>query len=320
MLSTRTLTLPYIKTLLKSTYLYKYVPIFEPSPFILVNAFFEPSTRTSSSFESAAYQLGGNVVSFHKDVSSIKKGESFEDTITTLSCYGHILVLRHPERGAVQKADEVSYIPVINAGDGDGEHPTQALLDLFTIYDHFKDIWKHHVITYLDEPPQVANYEPYYILLVGDILHSRTIHSLIHLLYLFPPVNIHILPYKGCKPSNSIISLLASSNHSVGKILWEKEDVDWSLYDVMYVTRLQTERKDDDKETPEMDIIIDSFICDQMKEEAIIMHPLPRNQEIHNSVDNDHRCMYFEQMHNGVYMRMAILKSILDSYTEGTKE
>lgn len=312
MLSTRTLTLPYIKHLLQATYLYKYVPIFEPQPFILVNAFFEPSTRTSLSFESAAYQLGGNVISFNKDVSSIKKGESFEDTITTLSCYGDILVLRHPEKGAVEIASQVAHVPVINAGDGDGEHPTQALLDLFTIYDHFKNIWKHHLLTYLDETPQIDNYDPYYVLLVGDILHSRTINSLIHLLYQFPPINIHILPYKGCKPEYETLSLLANSNHSIGKILWEKEDIDWSLYDVIYVTRLQKERKNTEGTTPKVDIIIDTCICDQMKEDAIIMHPLPRNEEIHNSVDTDHRCMYFEQMENGVYMRMSILKHLLE--------
>lgn len=313
MLSTRTLTIPYIKTLLRNAYLYKYVPAFETYSFILVNAFFEPSTRTSLSFESAAYQLGGKVISFNKDVSSVKKGESFEDTITTLSCYGDILVVRHPEKGSVQRADEVSCIPVINAGDGDGEHPTQAMLDLFTIYDHFKNIWKHHVITYLDETPEIQNYEPYNILLVGDILHSRTIHSLIHLLYRFPPVNIHVLPYSGCKPTDTTISLLTRSNHSPGQLLWDKDNIDWSIYDVVYVTRLQQERRED---VQKADIVIDSIICDQMKEDAIIMHPLPRNQEIHTSVDTDHRCMYFEQMENGVYMRMSILKSILDSYIE----
>ena len=309
MLSTRSLPLPYIKSLLKNAYLYKYVPMYEPQPFILVNAFFEPSTRTSLSFESAAYQLGGNVISFYKDVSSINKGESFEDTITTLSCYGDILVLRHPEKGAAEIADQIAHIPVINGGDGDGEHPTQALLDLFTIYDHFKDIWKHHLLTYLDEKPQIEDYEPFNVLLVGDILHSRTIHSLIHLLYLFPPVNIHLLPYNGCNPEHSTMTLLADSNHSVGKFLWKTDDIDWSLYDVMYVTRLQKERKD---QAIEVDIIIDSIICDQMKEESIIMHPLPRNKEIHNSVDTDHRCMYFQQIDNGVCMRMSILNSILN--------
>lgn len=291
------------------------MPVISQNSFILVNAFFEPSTRTSLSFESAAYQLGGNVISFNKENSSTKKGESFEDTITALSCYGDILVLRHPQKGSVEIANQISHIPVINAGDGDGEHPTQALLDLFTIYDHFKNIWKHHLITYIDEKPQLDNYQPYNILLVGDILHSRTINSLIHLLYRFPPVNIHILPYKGCKPTQSTLTLLIDYNHSMEKFVFEKDDVDWSLYDVVYVTRLQKERKEN---TEDIDIIIDSSICDQMKEEAIIMHPLPRNQEIHPSVDNDHRCMYFEQMNNGQYMRMAILKDLLnlDMYEE----
>ena len=138
MLSCRNFLLSHVEKILKRTDQMK-LGKFEAKNFILVNAFFEPSTRTSLSFASAAYRLGGNVITFNKDVSSVKKGESFEDTIQTLSLYGDVMVVRHPEKGAVEHASEVSHIPVINAGDGDGEHPTQALLDMYTIREFLQN-------------------------------------------------------------------------------------------------------------------------------------------------------------------------------------
>jgi aspartate carbamoyltransferase catalytic subunit len=284
MLSTRYLTTTLVQHILKTSYVYKHGSIVEPIPFILVNAFFEPSTRTSLSFESAAYRLGGNVISFQKDMSSMKKGESFEDTVSTLS-----------------------------GGDGDGEHPTQALLDLFTIYDYFRETFRHHPLAYLDAKPKVFDYEPYNVLLVGDLLHSRTIHSLLHLLYRFTPINVHVLPYKGCEPLHELQSMIYNKNMQNDTILYNKENIDWSLYDVVYVTRMQKERSDEQRE---VDVIIDKSICEKMKDDAIIMHPLPRNEEIHTNVDVNKRCKYFEQMDNGVYVRMAILELILAKHSE----
>jgi aspartate carbamoyltransferase len=313
MLSTRYLTTKLVQHILKTSYIYKHGSTVEPIPFILVNAFFEPSTRTSLSFESAAYRLGGNVISFQKDMSSMKKGERFEDTVSTLSSYGDVMVMRHPEKGAVGKAAEVSHIPVINGGDGDGEHPTQALLDLFTIYDHFRETFRHHPLAYLDAKPKVFDYEPYNVLLVGDLLHSRTIHSLLHLLYRFTPINVHVLPYKGCEPVYGLHTMMHNKNMQNNRVLYNKETVNWSLYDVVYVTRMQKERSDEQRE---VDVIIDKSICEKMKDDAIIMHPLPRNEEIHTNVDKNKRCRYFEQMDNGVYVRMAILELILAKHSE----
>ena len=153
---------------------------------ILVNVFYEPSTRTSLSFESAMNKLGGRTITFNKEVSSLKKGESFEDTIRTLSIYGNILVLRHPEKGMVEKASKYSKVPIINGGDGNGEHPTQALLDLYTIYERFG-----------------KDFENKKILLIGDIKNSRTIHSLLDLLKFYPkikPENVSVI-YNGVDDS-----------------------------------------------------------------------------------------------------------------------
>ena len=139
MISSKNFNVKYINNLFKKADRFKvnnYVPRWQDK--VLVNAFFEPSTRTSMSFESAMYRLGGHVINYNKDISSMKKGESYQDTIKTLSSYGHILVLRHPEQGMVKEATKYSDIPIINAGDGDGEHPTQSLLDLYTIHSKFK--------------------------------------------------------------------------------------------------------------------------------------------------------------------------------------
>ena len=141
---------------------------------ILINVFFEPSTRTSLSFECAMKRLGGQVINFQKDTSSLKKGESFEDTMTTLSLYGDLMVLRHPQPGQVLLASSIIDVPVINAGDGSGEHPTQALLDLYTMYKHFG-----------------RDFQTKTVLFIGDLKNSRTIHSLLLLIHKYPQMSIH---------------------------------------------------------------------------------------------------------------------------------
>lgn len=346
MLSTRALIPEVVNKLLRKAEYFKTSPFYQ-DPFVLVNAFFEPSTRTSLSFASAAHRLGGSVINFNKDVSSMKKGESFKDTISTLSLYGDLLVVRHPEKGSVEIASEYSACPVINAGDGDGDHPTQALLDLFTIYYNFKSKKVHHPLIYLDQVPKETSFKPYNVLFVGDLAHSRTIRSLIYLLHMFPPVNIHLLPYSGCSPSFEMIQELREKNDTREKqVVFDKETIDWGKYDVIYSTRLQKERtsdvddavnlvldsseslpnkqkayetiydEDSKKEnvSKKVDVIIDNSVTFKMKNDAMIMHPLPRNEEISTDVDNDPRAFYFEQMDNGVCMRMAIIKYLLYYY------
>jgi aspartate carbamoyltransferase len=258
----------------------------------LINAFFEPSTRTSLSFESAMYKMGGNVITFNKDVSSVKKGESFEDTIRTLSLYGDAMVIRHPEKGLVEKASNIIDIPVINGGDGDGEHPTQALLDLYTIYKSF---------------PTLENLK---ILFVGDVKHSRTINSLIDILQFYPTNKLFFLPFENREPSSEFLYTTGIAHSQImDNMLINKIDLDISFYDVIYCTRLQKERSD--KEDSKVDIIIDKNMVNSMKDTAIIMHPLPRNEEIHPIVDNDKRCKYFDQMKYGLDIRMALLHELI---------
>ena len=266
---------------------------------ILINVFFEPSTRTSLSFECGMKRLGGNVINFQKDASSLKKGESYEDTIRTLSNYGDIMVLRHPEIGKVALASELIDIPVINAGDGAGEHPTQALLDLYTMYKKFGN-----------------DFETKTILFVGDLKNSRTIHSLISLINLYPKMKIYILSYPGLEPDEQLLDKI-SKIHQQPKdsIVFSIDDIDYSLFDVVYITRLQRERVGCPRygagfEVPHS-FIMTNELANTMKEDAIIMHPLPRNREIDPDVDNNHRCHYFKQMKYGVDVRMGIISSLL---------
>lgn len=310
MLSTKLLNISQVNHLLtKAEKMKKGNFIFKK--FILVNAFFEPSTRTSLSFESAAYRLGGKVITFNKDVSSIKKGESYKDTVQTLACYGDILVIRHPEKGAVEQAGNISPIPVINAGDGDGEHPTQGLLDLFTIREQLQKRCFHHPLVYLEKNHHPQSYDPYNILFVGDIQRSRTIHSLLHLLLLYKPFNIYFLPYKGCEPEESIVSLIQENNiDSNGPIVLNKENIDWRRFQVIYSTRLQKERYEEgDEKKP--DIILNKEIFNEMSKTSIVLHPLPRNEELPPSIDNNKRCGFIDQMKNGVFVRMALLDDFL---------
>ena len=262
---------------------------------ILINVFFEPSTRTSLSFECAMKRLGGDVINFQKDTSSLKKGESYEDTIKTLSNYGDIMVLRHPEIGKVSLASKLINIPVINAGDGAGEHPTQAILDLYTIYKKFGD-----------------NFETKKILFVGDLKNSRTIHSLISLVNFYPEMKIYILPYPGLEPDEQLLEKI-SKIHQQQKdsIVFSVDNIDYSLFDIVYITRLQKERLKQGEEGI-CHFKMTNELANTMKEDAIIMHPLPRNREIDPEVDNNHRCYYFKQMKYGVDIRMAIILSLIE--------
>lgn len=294
MISSKNVTSKYVNNLFKKADKFKvnhYTPKWQDK--ILVNAFFEPSTRTSMSFESAMYRLGGNVINYNQDTSSMKKGESYEDTIRTLSSYGHILVLRHPEKGMVSQANNHSNIPIINGGDGDGEHPTQSLLDLYTIHSKFK-----------------LNEEYVKVLFIGDIKHSRTIHSLLHLFKNYKRIRVHFLPYEGKGPDYNMLANTAIAHEQIVEdITIDRRDLDIGEFDVIYCTRLQSERN---SELRRPDFIVNKELLKDAKENAIIMHPFPRNSELSTDVDDDPRNQYFQQMHNGIYVRMAIIDNILE--------
>ena len=261
---------------------------------ILCNAFFEPSTRTSMSFEAAMLSLGGNVINFDTLSSSLKKGETFEDTIKTIQAFCDVIVLRHPENEKIYQAGKISNIPIINGGNGDGEHPTQALLDLYTIQENV-DITK------------VFN-----ICFIGDIRYSRTIHSLIHLIAKMTiECNIIFCCYPNCEPPEDYINEISKlfKNCNISFI----SDLNNSIktFDVIYHTRYQCERHSKEK----YDINhyqINKINIKNMKESAIILHPLPRGNEITYDIDNYYRAKYFNQVKNGLYIRMALLYSIFN--------
>ena len=274
----------------------------------LINMFYEPSTRTSCSFQAAAIKLGCKMISLTDKVSSVEKGESLEDTIKTLNLYGDAIVLRHPLKGSSEKAVSVSKVPIINAGDGNGEHPSQALLDIFTIYNELTSFGID-----LDSEKR----EKIVVTFLGDLKNSRTIHSLIHLLTLFPKMKfIYISPYSLEIPNETVekIKLLNNCEQTVVDSL---DDV-ISITDILYVTRIQKERFSNEREYYSVVLnkchqdkyCIDKKTMINAKEKMAIMHPLPRLTEISTELDDDPRAVYFKQVENGVYMRMAILDTI----------
>ena len=255
--------------------------------YTLANVFFEPSTRTSLSFEVAMKNLGGHVITFHNDASSTKKGESILDTLKTISVYSDIIVLRHHDCDLIDQIPDIINKPIINAGNGSSEHPTQALLDLFTISQHI-DIYSMRQLS---------------ILFVGDIKHSRTIHSLVYLLNSFFNSDIQYYCYPFCCDDN-----LMNNNNTVSSF----DNI--HNFDVVYSTRLQNERFDNlshDIKT-QSNLLINQSVVDKMKPGSILMHPLPRNHEIDPEVDNDPKCVYFSQIENGIYVRMAIIHSMIE--------
>lgn len=260
---------------------------------ILANLFYEPSTRTSSSFQAAMLRLGGRVIAINEvKYSSITKGESLPDTIRTLESYCDVIVIRHPETGSAQTAAKAACIPVINAGDGIGEHPTQALLDLYTIADELKRL----------DGLKVA--------MVGDLKYGRTVHSLTRLLRNFEAEFAFVSPEQLRMP-DYILDELKADNHTYA----EYEDVHEVIsdVDVLYVTRVQRERfpDPDDYERVKDFYVIDPELMAKAKQDMTVMHPLPRVYEIDTRVDDDPRAAYFRQMENGMYMRMALLAAVL---------
>jgi len=260
---------------------------------ILANLFYEPSTRTSSSFTSAMERLGGSVIPINEvRYSSVSKGESLPDTVRTLECYADVIVLRHPEVGASALAAQYARKPIINAGDGVGEHPTQALLDLFTIVEE------------LGEVDGLA------VTMLGDLKYGRTVHSLARLLSLYN-VRLNYVSPEVLRMPAEIIGELKES----GVPQAESSRLDDMLpeTDVLYVTRVQKERFADQVEYESVKgaYVITPDTLRQAKERMIVMHPLPRVGEISMEVDEDSRAAYFRQMEYGLYVRMALLAMVL---------
>lgn len=260
---------------------------------ILVNLFYEPSTRTSSSFTSAMERLGGSVIPINEvRYSSVSKGESLPDTVRTLECYADVIVLRHPEVGASALAAQYARKPIINAGDGVGEHPTQALLDLFTIREELGEV------------------EGLTVTMLGDLKYGRTVHSLARLLSMFN-VRLHYVSPAILRMPPEILEEI----HQKGIQQAEHETLAEVLpqTDVLYITRVQKERFTDldEYDSVKNAYIITPDIMAAAKENMIVMHPLPRVGEISMDFDADPRAAYFRQMEYGLYVRMALLAMVL---------
>lgn len=260
---------------------------------ILANLFYEPSTRTSSSFTSAMERLGGSVIPINEvRYSSVAKGESLPDTVRTLECYADVIVLRHPEVGASALAAQYARKPIINAGDGVGEHPTQALLDLFTIVE------------------ELGQVDGLTVTLLGDLKYGRTVHSLARLLSLYQ-VKLHYVSPQILRMPQEIIDEVAA--RGIPQVEHTTLDECLPESDVLYVTRVQKERFEDLSlyESVKDAYVITPQTMERAKERMIVMHPLPRVGEISMEVDNDPRAAYFRQMEYGLYVRMALLAMVL---------
>ena len=262
---------------------------------IMATLFYEPSARTRLSFESAMIKLGGRVITTENasEFSSVAKGENLEDTIRVVHSFCDVIVLRHPIVGGSEIAAKYSKVPIINAGDGEGEHPTQALLDLYTIFSKYKK-------------------KNFTIAMVGDLKNGRTIHSLSFLLSLYQNIKIIFV-----SPRALTIPKFLKEHLDQKKIKFDQtESLDDALKhaDIIYQTRIQKERF---KTESDYSRYFGRYIIDQkslklIKKHAVIMHPLPRINEISPQVDDDQRAIYFEQAQNGVYTRMAILMFLFD--------
>ncbi len=308
---------------------------------VVANVFYEPSTRTDLSFQAATQRLGGRIITTAGGVhySSVSKGESLHDTIKTIACYSDAIVLRHPNRGSAREAAAAtdalrvamhSPAPIINAGDGIGEHPTQALLDLYTIKARFGE-----------------NINGLTIGFVGDLRNGRTVHSLLKLLAIdHARVNVVCIAPESLSMPNEYVEFARSREMPVQ----ETQDLQSAIrqVDVLYVTRVQRERfvaqqleelarsvygipfesldaprKDalrpiaelsaaQDYMTARDAYVVDPMLLSQARKEMIVMHPLPRVNEIPEEVDSDDRAYYFRQVQNGLYIRMALMAAVLD--------
>ncbi len=264
------------------------------SGYIMASYFYEPSTRTRFSHEAAMLRLGGNVIGTEnaKEFSSAAKGETLEDSIRIVSGLADIIVLRHTEEGAAKRAASVSRVPIINGGDGPGEHPTQALIDLYTIYN------------------ELGTLENLTIAIVGDLKHGRTIHSLAKLLCHYKARLILVSPQNLQIPSR-----IKAELSRAGIEFEEVTDLTSAVprADVIYMTRIQKERFTNLEEYERCRgcYVLRANMLEQAKSKMAILHPLPRIDEIHTDVDSDPRAAYFRQADNGLLVRMTLLAEML---------
>lgn len=260
---------------------------------VIATLFFEPSTRTRLSFESAVQRMGGSIIGFtDSSSSSVSKGETLKDTIKTVSQYSDLIVMRHPIEGSARWASEVSDVPIVNAGDGANQHPTQCLLDLYTMKQ------------------TQGKLEDLTITMVGDLKYGRTVHSLIQAMSYFSP-KFHFVSPVELKMPNEYKLFLKDKNipfeehNDLGEVLKSS--------DIAYVTRVQKERFSDPMEYEKVKnaFVLKNAMLDGTKSNLKILHPLPRVNEISEDVDESEKAYYFKQALNGVFARMAIISSIL---------
>lgn len=259
---------------------------------VVTTLFFEPSTRTRLSFETAVVRLGGRLVSTEngKTNSSSTKGETLEDTIRVVTGYTDAIVMRHSFNDAAERAAKVATVPVINAGSGKGEHPTQSLLDAYTIRR---------------EKGRLDNLK---IVLLGDLLNGRTIHSLIKLFSRYDNIEFYALSKeKLCLPEK-YVKIIEDNGNKYFKCS-SFSDIPKDI-DVMYHTRIQAERCEEDLGKEEY--VIDKNVLNQFSQNTLVMHPLPRVDEISSDIDDDKRAIYYEQAHNGMWVRMALLLKVFE--------
>lgn len=264
---------------------------------ILATLFYEPSTRTRFSFEAAMLRLGGKVIGFSEPgSSSVKKGESLIDTIKTVGSYSDIIAIRHPKEGAPRYASEKSFVPVINAGDGGHQHPTQTLTDLLTI------------------KRKKGKLSDFTIGFCGDLKFGRTVHSLIKALTRYPNVKLILISPNELKVPDYIREEILIKKEIPFVEVEKLEDVIEQL-DVLYMTRVQKERFFNEADYVRLK---DSYILDKnklkyAKSDLSILHPLPRINEISTEVDDDSRAHYFDQLKNGMFVRMALISKLLEA-------
>jgi len=261
--------------------------------YVVATLFFEPSTRTRLSFESAASRLGAKVIGFSEPgSSSVQKGESLRDTIMTVSNYSDIIVMRHPKEGSARFASEVAKVPIINAGDGANQHPTQTLLDMYSIRKTQRTL------------------DNLNIAFVGDLKYGRTVHSLVIALCNYNTTFHLVSPNELKLPSS--VKLHIKENNLTYHQYTDIHDVIPKV-DILYMTRIQKERFSDpiDYEKVKNSYILRNAMLENAKSNLRIMHPLPRVNEIAVDVDDNPKAYYFSQALNGVYVRQALLASIL---------
>ena len=259
---------------------------------VVTTLFFEPSTRTRLSFESAIVRLGAKNVSTEngKTNSSATKGESLEDTIRVVTGYSDAIIMRHSFNDAAERAAKVATVPIINAGSGKGEHPTQSLLDAYTIRS------------------QKGRLDNLKIAILGDLINGRTIHSLIKLFGLYENIEFYGLSKENLALPEKYIKIIEDTGNKYYKCT-SFDDIPRDV-DIMYHTRIQAERCDEDLGKEEF--IINKAVLDKFSEDTLVMHPLPRVDEISTDIDDDKRAVYFEQAHNGMWVRMALLLKIFE--------